>query len=140
MRGIDARRLAPEDPRRRGRCGSAARKREPKRRPRLIPEQERSAVRLIRGDCPDLLLPLPRWTREALVPLLGRRFGLGVSVSISRSALPLSAAGPLVVRGGGGSSVSLSCQSLNGSSRFAMVGASLRCSEASNSCAKQLRF
>jgi transposase len=62
--------------------GLAARKRGPKPRPRLSPEQDREAVRLIRGDCPDqLLLPFALWTREAVVALLGRRFGLGVSVS-----------------------------------------------------------
>jgi transposase len=62
--------------------GLAARKRGPKPRPRLGPEQDREAVRLIRGDCPDqLLLPFALWTREAVVALLGRRFGLSVSLS-----------------------------------------------------------
>jgi transposase len=62
--------------------GLAARKRGPKPHPRLSPDQDREAVRLIRGDCPDqLLLPFALWTREAVVALLGRRFGLGVSVS-----------------------------------------------------------
>jgi transposase len=61
--------------------GLAARKRGPKPRPRLRPEQERQAVRAIRGDCPDqLLLPFALWTREAVVALLGRRFGVSVSV------------------------------------------------------------
>jgi transposase len=61
--------------------GLAARKRGPKPRPRLSPGREREAVRLIRGDCPDqLLLPFALWTREAVVALLRRRFGLGVSV------------------------------------------------------------
>jgi transposase len=62
--------------------GLAARKRGPKPRPRLGPEQDREAVRLIRGDCPDqLLLPFALWTREAVVALLRRRFGLSVSLS-----------------------------------------------------------
>lgn len=61
--------------------GLAARKRGPKPRPRLSPGQDREAVRLIRGDCPDqMLLPFALWTREAVVALLRRRFGLGVSV------------------------------------------------------------
>jgi transposase len=61
--------------------GLAARKRGPKPRPRLSPDQDREAVRLIRGDCPDqLLLPFALWTREAVVALLRRRFGLSVSV------------------------------------------------------------
>jgi transposase len=61
--------------------GLAARKRGPKPRPRLSPERDREAVRLIRGDCPDqLLLPFALWTREAVVALLRRRFGLSVSV------------------------------------------------------------
>ena len=63
--------------------GLAARKRGPKPHPRLAPDREREAVRLIRGgDCPDqLLLPFALWTREAVVALLGRRFGLKVSLS-----------------------------------------------------------
>lgn len=61
--------------------GLAARKRGPKPQPRLRPEQERQAVRAIRGDCPDqLLLPFALWTREAVVALLRRRFGTSVSV------------------------------------------------------------
>ena len=60
--------------------GLAARKRGPKPRPRLHPDREREAVRLIRGDCPDqLLLPFALWTREAVAALLARRFGLRVS-------------------------------------------------------------
>lgn len=60
--------------------GLAARKRGPKPRPRLGPDREREAVRLIRGDCPDqLLLPFALWTREAVAALLARRFGLSVS-------------------------------------------------------------
>ena len=60
--------------------GLAARKRGPKPHPKLSPDQEREAVRLIRGDCPDqLLLPFALWTREAVAALLGRRFGLTVS-------------------------------------------------------------
>ena len=62
--------------------GLAARRRGPKPRPSLSPGQDREAVRLIRGDCPDqLLLPFALWTREAVVGLLARRFGLRVSVS-----------------------------------------------------------
>jgi transposase len=62
--------------------GLDARKRGPKPHRRLGPEQDREAVRLIRGDCPDqLLLPFALWTREAVVALLRRRFGLGVSLS-----------------------------------------------------------
>lgn len=61
--------------------GLAARKRGPKPRPRLRPHQERQAVGAIRGGCPDRsLLPFALWTREAVVALLRRRFGLSVSV------------------------------------------------------------
>jgi transposase len=61
--------------------GLAARKRGPKPRPGLAPDRERAAVAAIRGGCPDRLgLPFALWTREAVVALLRRRFGLPVSV------------------------------------------------------------
>lgn len=49
--------------------------------PRLSREDERAAVKLIVGRCPDQLrLPFALWTREAVQRLLAERFGVEVSV------------------------------------------------------------
>jgi transposase len=61
----------------------AARKRGPKPAPRMAASVERHVVRTIRGGCPDrpgLRLPFALWTREAVVALIRRRTGRGVSV------------------------------------------------------------
>jgi len=50
-------------------------------RPRLTAAQAATAVRLIVSRCSDpLRLPFALWTREAVQPLLARRFGVRVSV------------------------------------------------------------
>lgn len=49
--------------------------------PRLSREDERAAVKLIVGRCPDQLrLPFALWTRGAVQQLLAERFGVEVSV------------------------------------------------------------
>lgn len=59
----------------------AARKRGPKPRPRLHPDDERRMVRAIRKDCPDqLLLPFALWTRDAVVALIKKHTRRAVSV------------------------------------------------------------
>lgn len=59
----------------------AARKRGPKLGPRLDVAVEREIVRAIRNDCPDqLLLPFALWTRQAVVALIHRWTGRGISV------------------------------------------------------------
>jgi transposase len=58
-----------------------ARRRGRPARSRLQPYQAASIVRSIVDRCPDQLrLPFALWTREAVRQLIGRRFGIGVSV------------------------------------------------------------
>ena len=58
-----------------------ARKRGPKSKPRMSPDDERAIRRAIRNDCPDqLLLPFALWSREAVVALIKTRTGKTVSV------------------------------------------------------------
>jgi transposase len=62
------------------RCLRAARRGRPSVQ-RLAPHQAATAVRLISDRCPDQLrLPFALWTREAVVELLARRFGIKISV------------------------------------------------------------
>jgi len=64
-----------------GARGLNRKKRGPKGGTSLEPWQAAQAVRAITGRCPDQLqLPFVLWTREAVVELLSRRFGVKVSV------------------------------------------------------------
>lgn len=64
-----------------GRPGLRCRKRGPKGGIALAPWQAAQTVRAITGRCPDQLkLPFALWTREAVVELMARKFGVQVSV------------------------------------------------------------
>jgi transposase len=64
-----------------GRAGLRRRKRGPKGGTALEPWQAAQTVRAITGRCPDQLkLPFSLWTREAVVELMARKFGVRVSV------------------------------------------------------------
>jgi transposase len=64
-----------------GSAALKAHKRGPKPRSRLAGYQAATVVRLIEDRCPDQLqLPFALWTREAVQQLIGRRFGITVSV------------------------------------------------------------
>jgi transposase len=61
--------------------GLRRRKRGPKGGTALEPWQAAQTVRAITGRCPDQLkLPFALWTREAVVELMSRKFGVKVSV------------------------------------------------------------
>jgi transposase len=64
-----------------GTTGLRRRKRGPKGGTALAPWQAAQTVRAITGRCPDQLkLPFVLWTREAVVELMERKFGVEVSV------------------------------------------------------------
>jgi len=64
-----------------GRQGLRARRRGRPAGGRLQPRQEKAICRLITDHCPDQLkLPFYLWTREAVVHLIERRFGVRLSV------------------------------------------------------------
>jgi transposase len=70
--------------RRREEGGARALQSKPRGRPpkfRLLPHQAATAARLIESRCPDQLqMPWALWTREAVVEMFRRRFGLKISV------------------------------------------------------------
>lgn len=64
-----------------GRAGLRRRKRGPKGGSALEPWQAAQTVKAITGRCPDQLkLPFSLWTREAVMELMARKFGVEVSV------------------------------------------------------------